>query len=289
MDALKHCFRILLVALCIAAGCSKGVLSPNDFTAEYSEYLQARTTNLQVKIDRELELRLVKPNGTNVYRQFLGNAYDIYKADPTKKAEVMERYAGSCLAGIATMTAPLERTRIVPMVKNRDWLDEVKKAAAHSGKKSGTIFEDLNPDLIVVYAEDFPDNMRFLTPPLLETAAIDRKELRELACNNLRKILPEIKYNGANGFYMITAGGDYEASLLLLDSIWTDKKMDIKGDIVVGIPAREFLLVGDTSRPAAVERLRGLVEKAYQEGTYKLSPKLFVRRNGSWLEYDAAK
>jgi uncharacterized protein YtpQ (UPF0354 family) len=42
---------------------------------------------------------------------------------------------------------------------------------------------------------------------------------------------------------MITAGGDYEASLLLFDDIWSGGQIKVEGDIVVAVPAKNVLLI----------------------------------------------
>ena len=110
-------------------------------------------------------------------------------------------------------------------------------------KLPDNVYEDLNSDLIILYAEDSQKNIRYLTPADLEKVNIDRKELRNLACENLKKLLPKIERQGANGLYMITAGGDYEASLLLFGSMWIDMQKDVHGDVVVAIPTRDLLIV----------------------------------------------
>src|SRR4029450_9414253 len=103
------------------------------------------------------------------------------------------------------------------------------------------VYEDFSPDLIVVYAEDSPKNIRYLVPKDLELAKIDRAELRALACENLKRILPKIERHGTDGLYMLTAGGDYEASLLLLDSIWSGGPNDVQGAGVVAVSERALM------------------------------------------------
>ena len=79
---------------------------------------------------------------------------------------------------------------------------------------------------------------------------------------------------------MVTAGGTYEASLLLLDEIWIPNAIAVQGDVVVGIPARDLLLVTGSQTPGGVDKLRQVVNATAQDANYKLTNTLFVRRNG---------
>ena len=116
----------------------------------------------------------------------------------------------------------VDRTRIVPVIKDRSWLEETRQALLSRGAKESPehVYEDFGQELIILYAEDSPKNIRYLGPKDLELAKVERSELKALACENLKRLLPKIERHGTGGVYMVTAGGDYEASLLLLDSIW---------------------------------------------------------------------
>ena len=84
---------------------------------------------------------------------------------------------------------------------------------------------------------------------------------------------------------MVVAGGDYEASLVLLDSIWSDGQMDVKGDVVVAIPTRDLLLVTGSQDTQGIEKLKQMVKEASTDGSYRLTQKLFVHRSGRFDEF----
>ena len=193
-------------------------------------------------------------------------------------------------AGLETINYPSEgvdRTRIVPVIKDRPWLEETRQALLSRGAKEvpENVYEDFSPDLIILYSEDSPKNIRYFGPKDLEAAKIDRADLRKLACENLKRLLPKIERHGTNGFYMLTAGGDYEASLLLLDSIWSGGQMDVKGEVVVAIPTRDLLLVTGSQNPQGIEKMKQMVKEALSGGAYRLTQKLFVYRNGTFNEF----
>ncbi len=286
---MKRVVQSLLAALGLCAGCSQpDDLTPNQFTLEFAEALRKADPELKVTIVEDLELKIVPPDGRNL-AAFLDNAYDTYKQDPKAKADTIQRFVTSNLETIRAVREGLDRKQIVPVIKDRPWLEETRQALLSRGATEVPeyVYDDLNPDLIIVYAENSPKNIRYLGTEDLKTAGIEHSELRALACENLKRILPDIgRQEGANGIHMIAAGGDYEASLLLLDSIWTNNQMELKGDPVVAIPTRDLLLVTGSGNPEGIEKIRQLAEEVAESGSYRLTSKLFVYRNGSFTAFE---
>ena len=70
------------------------------------------------------------------------------------------------------------------------------------------------------------------------------------------------------------------ARLLLLDEIWSEKRIPVDGAYVVAIPARDLLLVTGSNDKAAVAKLRELATKAAAQSSYKLTNELFTYRAG---------
>lgn len=285
----KRFTQILIAALGLCFGCSRSdVLSPSKFTGEFTDALRQASPGLKVEVIQDLELKVTTSDG-NTTTSFLNNAYDLYKHDPKAKDEVIQKYVAATLETLTSLnaSADLDRTRIVPVIKDKAWLDDIRKSMKDRGAKEPleNVYEELNPDLIIVYAEDSPQNIRYFTPKDLEKAGIDQKNLRTLACENLKRLLPKIERYGTNGAYMFTAGGNYEASLLLLDSVWSDIQHDVSGDIVVAIPTRDVLLVTGSDDRDGLEKMRQTVKKISAQSAYKLTTKLFVRRDGNFVEF----
>jgi uncharacterized protein YtpQ (UPF0354 family) len=281
---MKRIIQVLLTSACLLAGCSKSdVSSPTAFTQEFAEALRQSRPGLTVEITGSLQLNFTSPNG-HKSTAFLDNAYAIYKQNPASKTAVMQKYISSQLEAMDAQDQGIDRNRVVPVIKDRGWLAETRKAMLSRGAKSvpSLVFEDFSPDLIIVYAEDSPKNISYIKEEDLKTAKIDRADLRKLACQNLLQILPKIERQGGNGIYMMTAGGDYEASLLLIDSIWSGGDLDVKGNIVVAIPTRDLLLVTGSEDADGIGKMKKLVKEASNGGSYKLTQQLFVYRNGKF-------
>lgn len=263
-------------------------LTPAQFTKEFVAVLCTASPDLEITVIKDLELKIKKP-GSKEHTTFLHNAYDTYKTDPKLKEAVVRRFVSALLENITNEKAfeGLDPSRIIPVVKDRRWLEETRNALISRGaqKLPEHVYDDLNDDLIVLYAEDSPKNIRYFGPGDLEKAQIDRKDLRGLACENLKKLIPKIERHGANGLYMIAAGGDYEASLLLFEGIWNDIQKEVSGEIVVAIPTRDLLIVTGSEDAEGLLRMRKIIEDATAKGSYRLTQKMFVYRGGKFDEF----
>lgn len=280
----------LLAGVAIFSSCSDSkVVSESEFTSLFAAELRKAAPELQVVVVEDLELKVITEDGREM-RSFLDNAYGVYKQDPPARDDTIRRYVSSGLETYNHVQEEIDRTKIVPIIKDRPWLEETRRALLESGveKAPENVFENFNEDLAIVYAEDSPKNIRYLSPEDLNSAKLNRSELRELACANLKRLLPKMEKVGGNGVYMITAGGDYDASLLLFDSIWDSEQWDVRGDIVVAVPARDLLLVTGSKDRQGIKKVKNLVEEASAGGSYRLTKKLFVRREGKFQEFTGA-
>jgi uncharacterized protein YtpQ (UPF0354 family) len=284
---MSRIVQVIVAAVGLCCGCSKQTLPPSQFTKEFADALRQSSPGLKVEIIRDLELKVTSANGSDS-TAFLDNAYGMYRQDPKAKSEVIGKFIAAVLETGAGVPDKVESARIIPVIKDRPWLEETRHALLSRGaqKTPEYVYENFILDLIIVYAEDSPKNIRYLTPKNLEELKIERKQLRELATENLKRLLPNIERRGTNGLYMLTAGGNYEASLLLLDSIWKDAQLDVQGDIVVAIPTRDLLLVTGSENQEGIEKVTQIVKKSFSEGfSYRLTQKLFVYRNGKFDEF----
>lgn len=286
---MKRFIQTALAVFGLCSGCTKtDILTPAQFTNQYADALRKSSPELKVEVVRDMQLKVTTADGRES-TYFLDNAYDTYKQYPKSKDDVIRQFVAAGLETDAGLhpSGELDRTLIVPVIKDRPWLEETRKAMMDRGAKEipQNVYEDLNRDLIILYAEDSPKNIRYFRPEDLEKAHIDRAELRSLACENLKRLLPKIERRGANGLFILTAGGDYEASLLLIDSVWKDVQKEVRGDIVVAIPTRDLLIVTGSDDQQGIERMRQIVQEASTQGSYRLTTKLFAYRGGKFEEF----
>lgn len=280
----------LLISLAVVVLCVFGVirlrtprpLSPADFTREFAKRLRSTLPGITVDIKADQELSVTNPKGKKS-TMFLDNAYAEYRRDPKALSAVIQKFSAG-LAEFPGEEASLDRSRIVPIVKDRKWLVEIRRSlqARSAEPPPENVFDDLNEELVVVYAEDNPKSIRYLTPKNLQDLGVERGELRGLAVENLKRLLPRIAVHPGPLVSMVKADGNYEASLLLFDELWQDGQIRVEGDPVVAVPARDVLLVTGSRHPAGIAKLRELAAQVARGSPYHLTSELFVYRQGSF-------
>ncbi|WP_129781499.1 DUF1444 family protein [Peristeroidobacter soli] len=276
---MKRIFALIVCLLALGAHAAADMLSPEQFTEEFRAALAGALPGQAVKVVEPLQINVKRPDGEEA-TAFLDNAYNEYSGAPAAKAQVIAKYLASFVE-TAQGPRPLNPERIVPVVKDRAWLKNVGGSKA----KSKQVIEDLNADLVVIYAEDGPQNIRYFSAEDLDKAGVQRPALRELAIANLRRLLPPPEAVKGPQISMMTAGQDYVSSLLLLDEIWNGDKLDVEGEIVIAIPTRDVLLFTGSDNKDGVKKLRELARKAHADGPYSLTDRLFVYRSGRFERF----
>ena len=277
---------VILGAMTLTACTGNSPLSRDAYTREFAAALQKAAPQLRVEVIAEMQLRIVGPAGKES-TAYLDNGYAEYLTDPKDKDAVFQKYIAA-LEEPESAHGKVDPARIVPVIKDKAWIAEIREGVRVRGsdRLPENVFEPLNDELVIVYAEDSPKNISYLTPKELQELGLKREQLRELAVRNLKRLLPKIEFHGGNGVYMLTAGGDYEASLLLFDDIWADRKLEVTGDYVVAIPSRDLLLVAGSGDEAGIAKIRALAKKSVSKASYSLIPDLFVNRDGRFVRFE---
>ena len=250
----------------------------DEFFLLYSKLMEERfqVTNLQF-VERDL-LSFQKPDGGEMHT-YLQNLWIAYSRNPESRAEVIEQY----LRGLASTIAPkqeITREQVIPLIKDSEYL-------AALGDKAVVISEHLAGDLFIVYAVDWPDHTASLSQSEFEKLGLSMSELRQLAVENLKGFLTGIECHGdGRSYFMATAGGNYEASILLLDSFWDQVREDVDGDLVATVPARDVLLFTGSGSAEGLREMRERTMKIVSTGDHVISTTLLRRTNGIWVVFD---
>lgn len=265
-------------------------MDPAAFTAHVANRVRAAVPGMEVTVVGDLELAIrTGDDGNN--RAFLNNAYQMFLGEsPKHRDTLVDRFVQS----FAEAAKGLERSAdaIIPVIKDRGWLAETRESMRKMGDEGregqegdGHVHEDLNDDLVVVYAIDTPSNIAYLNPDELDTLGVKREDLRALAVRNLRGLLPGIDVQRGDKLSMVTADGNYEASLLLFTDLWARESERMRGAPVVAVPARDLLLFADSADADAVAQLREVAIRARGEATYGLTDRIFVLGASGWQPF----
>lgn len=279
-------WRVLLILGAIAmwgSACAADLLGPPAFTAVVAREVATALPSAKVTVTGVLQLETRIAGGEAISND-LRNAYQRYTRDPEHLDEIIRQRVAGLVESVrdAQTKPPLDRSRIVPVLKTNAWVEAIQQQRK-AAPDLQPLTEPFNGELTIVYAEDRSASMRFL---MMHDDVGDRSKLHELALANLHRLLPKIEMReGAPGIFLIEAGGDYEASLLLADSIWSSGQIKVDGEIVAAVPAKDALLVTGSRNRAGIVRLRALAAEI-AAGAYGLTQTLFVYRDGKFVRLD---
>ncbi len=255
-----------------------------DFAKAYAGAAQRRFPDVEVKIEQAVTAAGVKvhwtmPNGMQV-NQFLGNAYAAYQKSPADIDTIIAAHLDAAPTGQEADPAT-RRANILPLVKTTMWLTTSLKQLDATGieNKDAFITEPLTDELLVAFVEDKPDAMSYVAPAELDALGLARADLMALALENLRRQLPSLTVEGQDGRYGVRGDGNYDASFVFLAPQWRER-VDIDGEPVIALPARDELLVCGSNDKDSVRSLRDMAARIMAQSAYGLSAQLFTLRDG---------
>ncbi len=151
-----------------------------------------------------------------------------------------------------------------------------------TGDPEAPVLDEFLDHLVVGYSFGPPYGGRLITQAQLAEMGMTHRSLRRTAADQLDQTLDQVEIHGLEPVFMLSFDG-IESSLLLADEVWDHLAEQIVGDIVVGVPARDVLMVTGTESPSGLAKTRRAVERVHFAGDeHLLSKQLLVRRQGDW-------
>jgi len=277
------CLLLLLCAAPLPARADKDV-TREAFTRLFIEELQAQAPELTLRADGPLRVVITTPEGGEA-RSFLDNAYGAYLQDTDRLSETLRVYAAG-LRETWQADDALDQSRIVPVVKDTAYLAEIgAQMTANFGKPWQPAWERYNDALVIVYAEDSELQTRYPSAEELDKSGFAQVTRLDRARENLKALLPKLQVFADDGFYWVTAGGDYDASLLLFEELWRNLTLPLEGELIAAVPARNALLITGSGDSAGLAALKRMVAQVVATDSYRLTDQLFVFREGKFEPY----
>ncbi|KFC23933.1 DUF1444 family protein [Epilithonimonas lactis] len=252
------------------------MLTESEFSKEFANRLIQKVDGLRIILINGLEIQ-TEFEGSTEYRHFLNNCYSEYCRNPDEIEEIFLKYLNAT-DSIYNINNDININDILPVIKDRRFLQNLREL--DNNFKENNVFEKYNDELYIFYVEDTETNINYLSRENVESLNIDPSKLREIAIENLLNSI-EIEKHGEDGYYMLVVDGNYESSLILLD-IWHEENFEVSGEIIIGIPARDLLLITGKNDIENLERLKNTIKEISEEGDHLVSEKLFEYRNGKF-------
>ncbi|MCK6445272.1 MAG: DUF1444 family protein [Planctomycetes bacterium] len=139
-------------------------------------------------------------------------------------------------------------------------------------------------EFLVAYLVDEGDRFQYVQVGHLRGAGLTEDELHELGLRNLRAFAEtNAQVHPYGSIFAVVAGGNFEASLLLLDEFWTEWYGHlVPNGPVAAIPSRDVMAFGDSGSPQALRELRDLCERVRGTEDHPLTQSLVRRERGVW-------
>jgi uncharacterized protein YtpQ (UPF0354 family) len=147
------------------------------------------------------------------------------------------------------------------------------------------LLDDLTEGISIVYSFGPPYGERLLTRADLVRLDVARRALRRTAEENLEAELDRVEVHGRLPVLMMSFDG-IESSLLLAEEFWNYLEPSMPGELVVGVPARDVVIVTGAESEAGMEKVRRAIDRVFFAGDdHLLSRDPLVWRERTWEPY----
>jgi len=117
------------------------------------------------------------------------------------------------------------------------------------GNLCGQVFSH---EAAVFYLVDAGDNYTFVTEEMAATADLSDDDLHTLAVANLAEEVESMQLLDLGNSVMFTGSGNFEASAVLVDSLWESLESRFPNGVVAALPSRDVLSVCDRKDADAI-------------------------------------
>ena len=168
-------------------------LTPKQFTARYAQAVEAAYAGSTAEVIGDLEVTIATADEQST-RSFLDNAYMNYQADPEALDDVLQQY----VAAVGNMLNPdsgNDLDRLFPVIKHNAYIAEIKAMLSQSENHDSDdpfplFFEQLNRELVVMYAFDSETGISFASAEDVEAFSIAGSALRARAVEKPYELSP---------------------------------------------------------------------------------------------------
>ena len=205
------------------------------------------------------------------FKHFLDNAYKEYLGETEELEEIITRYLNTSNSLYFKSDENININDILPVIKDYRFVAHLKEI--NPDFEQHIIFEKYNEELFIFYVEDSETNISYLNKEDLATLNISFTDLKSKAIENLENSI-NIERHGEEDYFMLTIDGNYETSLILLD-IWSKDNFPVKGNLIIGIPARDVILITGSEDEENLLLIRERINHIFQTGDHLVSDKIF--------------
>ena len=115
------------------------------------------------------------------------------------------------------------------------------------------------------------------------TESMTRKRLEDIARDNVMTLPTELKRDevAGNTFYFLAARDGYEASRILNDDFLRVMERRMEGDMLVGVPHQDVLIIADIQNDAGYDAMQQLMFDFFTNGRIPVTALAFHYEAGT--------
>ena len=258
--------------------------------AQFAAYIERRLSledAIEVLGREEMQLRL-RVNGAEMIAG-LDNFYSAYARDPSQLDTIVHNFVATTL-GLAPNREVDDFAelagRIYPMLKPIELLVTVRER-----KLPMLAYRDFLAQLIITYVVDEPRSVTFINDDHLERWGVDVAQIHDQAIANLRRRTHDrIDYvtagEGEQRLFIFNSGDGYDATRLLLSDVLATWARALPGNLVIGIPNRDFLIGFSDANAEILQRIAQQIQTDAVGREHGLTDQLFTLKAGEVREYE---
>ncbi|MCS6939962.1 MAG: DUF5688 family protein [Roseiflexaceae bacterium] len=180
------------------------------------------------------------------------------------------------------------RDRIFPMLKPIGLLAFVRERNLPM-----LVYRPFLADLIITYVVDEPQSVAYINEQHLEQWGVSEREIHELALRNLRRRTDErapytMVGEDEQRLFIFNSNDGYDATRLLLTDILADWAKQVCGQLVIGVPNRDFLIALGDANPDILRSVAAQIQIDSIQRDHGLTDRLFTLVGGQIREYEMA-
>lgn len=263
-------------------------VSKKQLTEDFIKYLTTKLPNVKATIKNanspdNISINIERAEGDPI-TFYPDNLYQVYE----QQNENFIHYRDNITRSISELinTQKEIEVMLLPAIKTMSWVNHVNNVTSSQPTDQSLIYLPLAGELVIVFALDMGNSMSFLMKNMLAnySSTLDIHEVYKQSIENFQDIIQEIELQKTNLGYMVKLDDNYEASLvLLIDQLLSS--VDIEGEPVIAIIARNQLFIADSKNHQQVSDLRQYALDQIDKIPYALSSHLFCVKDKKLVPY----
>lgn len=139
--------------------------------------------------------------------------------------------------------------------------------------------------LHICYLVDDGQSYKYVQNCHIEEDKISADELHQIGLRNLKSLTTQrnAQVRPYGNVFSFTMGGDFEASVVLLDEFWAGEfRKFVKENYAIAVPARDVLAFCSAESRQGIMELQQVIDRVWPTGDHLVSNKIHIGNKDNW-------